>query len=120
MERPDDAIAAIGNASRLSPASAEFRAGLGNACARAGQADRAREVLEELKQRRRERYVSAALIAEVHAGLGDEEAALSWLGEAQRERAAELCWIGVRPTFDRLRARPPFVELVRAIGLPAP
>ena len=119
MERADDALAALGNASRLSPASAEFRAGLGNACALAGQTDRARRILEELKERRRERYVSAALIAEVHVGLGETEEALSWLGEAERERSPELCWIGVRPAFSRLRAHPRFVELVRAIGLPA-
>ena len=119
MERADDALAAIGNASRLSPASAEFRAGLGNACALAGQADRARRILEDLKQRRSERYVSAALIAEVHAGLGETDEALSWLAEAERERSSELCWIGVRPAFSRLRTHPRFVELVRTIGLPA-
>jgi serine/threonine-protein kinase len=117
MEQADDALAALGNASRLSPASAEFRAGLGNACALAGQTDRARRILEELKQRRRERYVSAALIAEVHAGLGETDEALSWLGEAERERSPELAWIGVRPAFSRLRAQPRFVELVRAVGL---
>jgi serine/threonine-protein kinase len=119
MERAEDALAALGNASRLSPGSAEFRAGLGSACALAGQADRARRILEELKQRRRERYVSAALIAEVHAGLGETEEALTWLGEAERERSPELCWIGVRPAFGRLRAHPRFVELVLTIGLPA-
>ena len=119
MERADDALAAIGNASRLSPASAEFRAGLGNACALAGQADRARRILEDLKQRRSERYVSAALIAEIHAGLGETDEALSWLAEAERERSSELCWIGVRPAFSRLRTHPRFVELVRTIGLPA-
>jgi predicted Zn-dependent protease len=119
MERADDALAALGNASRLSPASAELRAGLGNACALAGQTDRARRILEELKQRRRERYVSAALIAEIHAGLGETEEALSWLGEAKLERSPELCWIGVRPAFSRLRTHPGFIELIRAIGLPA-
>jgi serine/threonine-protein kinase len=119
MERADDALAALGSASRLSPGSVEFRAGLGYACARAGQTDRGRRILEELKEQRSERYVSAALIAEVHEGLGDTEEALSWLGEAMRERSPELCWIGVRPTFGRLRAHPRFAELVRAIGLPA-
>ena len=118
MERADDALAAIGNAGRLSPASAEFRAGLGSACALAGQTDRARRILDELKQRRRERYVSAALVAEVHVGLGETEEALTWLGEAERERSPELCWIGVRPAFSPLRAHPRFVELVRTIGLP--
>jgi len=119
MERAEDALAALGNASRLSPGSAEFRAGLGSACALAGQAERAHRILEELKQRRRERYVSAALIAEVHAGLGETEEALSWLAEAERERSPELCWIGVRPAFSRLRPQPRFAELVRTIGLPA-
>jgi serine/threonine-protein kinase len=118
MERAGDALAAIGNASRLSPASAEFRAGLGSACALAGETDRARRILAELEEARRVRYVSAALVAEVHAGLGETEEAISWLGEAHRERSPELAWIGVRPAFNRLRADPRFVELVRKIGLP--
>jgi serine/threonine protein kinase/tetratricopeptide (TPR) repeat protein len=119
MERPADALSSLGNASRLSPASAEFRAGLGYACARAGREDRARRILEELKERRSTRYVSAALVAEVHVGLGETDEALSWLAEAERERSPELCWIGVRPAFGPLRAQPRFVELVRAIGLPS-
>ena len=120
MERADDALAALGNASRLSPASAEFRAGPGQRL-RAGRARRTARAgsSSELKQRRRERYVSAALLAEVHAGLGETEEALSWLEEAERERSPELSWIGVRPAFSRLRAHPRFVELVRPIGLPA-
>ena len=119
MERSDDALAALGNASRLSPSSAEFRAGLGNACALASHRDRARLILDELKDRRRQRYVSAALIAEVHVGLGETDEALSWLAEAERERSPELCWIGVRPAFIPLRAHPRFAALVRAIGLPS-
>jgi tetratricopeptide (TPR) repeat protein len=119
MERADDALAALGSASRLSPASAEFHAGLGYACALAGHTDRARRILEELKERRSTRYVSAALVAEVHVGLGETDEALSWLAEAERERSPELCWIGVRPAFDPLRAQARFVELVRAIGLPS-
>ena len=49
----------------------------------------------------RERYVSAALLAEVHAGLGETEKALSWLEEAEKEHSPELSWIGVRPAFGR-------------------
>jgi eukaryotic-like serine/threonine-protein kinase len=119
MERAEDALASLGNASRLSPASAEFHAGLGYACALAGQTERARRILEELKERRRARYVSAALVAEVHVGLGETEEALSWLAEAERERSPELCWIDVRPAFRPLRTHSRFVALVRAIGLPA-
>jgi serine/threonine protein kinase/tetratricopeptide (TPR) repeat protein len=117
MQRADDALAALGNASRLSPSSAEFRAGLGNACALAGQTERARRILGELKERRKEGYVSAALVAEVHAGLGEADEALSWIEQAVKERSPELSWIGVRPAFSRLRSNPRFLELVRPIGL---
>ena len=115
MSRAEDALAALGNASRLSPASAEFRAGLGHAYAEAGETERARQILVELKERRHDRYISAALIAEVNAGLGETEEALSWLEEAKRERSPELSWIGMRPAFRRLRSDARFVELVGTI-----
>jgi cytochrome c-type biogenesis protein CcmH/NrfG len=118
MERIDDALAALGNASRLVPGSAEFQAGLGNAYAVAGQVDRARQTLEELETLRGKRYVSAALLAEVHAGLGEPEKALSWLREAEKERSPELSWIGVRPAYRPLRSHPAFRALLDRIGLP--
>ncbi len=119
MSQVDDALAALGNASRLSPGSAEFRAGLGHAWAEAGDTDRARQILHELKERRQEKYVSAVLIAEVSAGLGEIAEALSWLEEARRERSPELFWIGMRSAFRRLHSDPAFVEPLAAIGLPA-
>jgi serine/threonine-protein kinase len=118
MSQVDNALAALGNASRLSPGSAEFRAGLGHAWAEAGDRDRAGQILHELKERRQEKYVSAVLIAEVSAGLGEIAEALSWLEEARRERAPELSWIGMRSAFRRLHSHPAFVELIAAIGLP--
>jgi tetratricopeptide (TPR) repeat protein len=118
MFQADNALAALGHASRLSPGSAEFRAGLGHAWAEAGDRDRAGQILHELKERRQEKYVSAVLIAEVSAGLGETAEALSWLEEARRERSPELSWIGMRSAFRRLHSDPAFVELVAAIGLP--
>jgi serine/threonine-protein kinase len=119
MSRAEDALAALGHASRLSPTSAEFRAGLGHAYAEAGETERARQILAELKERRHDRYISAALIAEVNAGLGETEEALSWLEEAKRERSPELSWIGMRPAFRRLRSDARFVELQGTIVSPA-
>jgi len=118
MDRVDDALAALGNASRLVPGSAEFRAGLGNAYAVAGKGDRARQILDELEALRGERYVSSALLAEVHAGLGDAETALSWLEEAEKEHSPGLSWIGVRPAFRPLRSHPAFTALLARLGLP--
>ena len=45
----EDALAALGNASRLVPGSVEFRASLGHAYAMAGKTERARQILEELE-----------------------------------------------------------------------
>jgi serine/threonine-protein kinase len=117
MSRPDDALASIGNASRLLPGSAEFRAGLATASAVAGQGDRARHILTELQQRREERYVSAALLAEIHAALDEKEEALKWLAEAEKERSPELLWIGMRPAFRHLRSERRFAALVQRVGV---
>ena len=76
-------------------------------------------MLETLRDLAASSYVSPVDFAVIHAGLGETEEALSWLGEAEQERSPELCWIGVRPAFSRLRADPRFAELVRPIGLPA-
>ena len=63
------------------------------------------------------RWLERAGVVLARAGRYHE--ALSWLAEAERERSSELCWIGVRPAFSRLRTHPRFVELIRTIGLPA-
>jgi serine/threonine protein kinase/tetratricopeptide (TPR) repeat protein len=119
MSRVDEARASLLTASRLSPGAAEIRAGLGYAYGVAGEREQAREILEELRARRRERYVSAALVAEVHLGLGEREQALALLEEAARERSAEMIWIAVRPMFETLRGEPGFNALIAEIGLAA-
>ena len=85
---------------------------IGYAFGRAGHADRARTVLDGLESLAGERYVSASLIAQVHAGLGETQPALEWLEHASEARAADLAWLTVRPVFDRLRSEPRFNALV--------
>ncbi len=86
-------------------------------CVRRGGRDRARppDPRRAEGEAADDRYISAALIAEVNAGLGETEEALSWLEEAKRERSPELVWIGMRPAFRRLRSDARFVELVGTI-----
>ena len=98
---------------------AEMLAGLAYICGRFGAREEARRILDDLMTRSRQRYVSPALIAQVHAGLGDTAAALDWLERAYEAHATELAWLRVRPFFDRLYDEPAFGELLSRLGLPA-
>ena len=114
-ERPMEAVSELRAAAALEE-SPEVLAGLGYAYARAGQASQARNILDRLVERSQGRYVSSALIAQVHAGLGDAESTLERLELACEERATELAWLQVRPFFDPLREDPRFVVLLSRLG----
>jgi serine/threonine-protein kinase len=90
---------------------------LGYACARAGRRDEARRILGALVERWRRGAGSAGRIAVIHAGLGDREEALDWLGKAQREHDVWVTQLRVDPIFDPLRADGRFNSLVRQVGL---
>lgn len=98
---------------------AEMLAGLAYICGRFGAMEEARRLLDDLVERSRQRYVSPALIAQVHAGLGDTGAALDALERAYEAHATELAWLRVRPFFDRLSEEPEFADLLSRLGLPA-
>jgi TolB-like protein len=117
LSKYDDAIRALETVTRLPTKSPEMVAGLGYACARAGNVDRARAALGELASMSESRYVSPSLPAQIHAGLGDTATALQWLERAYAERAASLAWLGVRPVFDGLRSEPQFLGLCERIGV---
>jgi serine/threonine protein kinase/tetratricopeptide (TPR) repeat protein len=117
LGRGDEAVAEITTALSLAPATVEMEAALGQAYAVAGRPEEARQVLAGLARRGEETYVSPALVASVHAALGEGEAALTWLERACEERAADLAWIGVRPVFDGLRDEPRFAALIERLGL---
>jgi hypothetical protein len=68
-----------------------------------GNAAAARQILQELRERARQRYVSAYWMALVHTGLGEKEQALAELEKAREERAVWLVWLDVELRFDRLR-----------------
>jgi len=58
-------------------------------------------------------------VAVAYTYAGNTNKALSWLGRAFEVRAYGITYLGVDPTFDRLRPDPRFVLLLRRIGLPA-
>ena len=86
----DQGISALQQALTLSPESTLFLGQLGQAYARAGKTDEARDVLLRLEEMSRQRYVSPYHIAYVYTGLGEYDRALDLLERAYEERA-ERC-----------------------------
>ena len=96
--------------------SPEMIAARGYAFARAGASARAREALGVLITMSGNRYVSASLVAQVHAALGEPTLALDWLERAADAHAADLAWLRVRPVFDTLRGETRFGAILERVA----
>jgi eukaryotic-like serine/threonine-protein kinase len=73
----------------------------------------------EIRQAQRKAgYLSAYVIAELYADLGNKDQAFRWLNTAYQEHDDSL--VGLKTDFllDPLRSDPRFAELVRKVGLP--
>jgi TolB-like protein/Flp pilus assembly protein TadD len=95
----------------------EMKAGLAQTLAQQGERDEARALLVELTSAAATRHVSSCLIAQVHAALGDTEAALDALDRAAVEHDAELVFIGVRPVYAVLKGQARFDALRMQVGV---
>jgi TolB-like protein/predicted Zn-dependent protease len=89
---------------------------LGHLYARIGRRDEALQILEQLRERRRQRYVQAYCLAVVNLGLGDHNEAINWLEEGYRERDGfGMGIIRIDPLLDPLRGDPRFEKLANQI-----
>ncbi len=111
------AIAAIQEAITLSGDSTLARAALGHAYAVSDRRKDAQEVLNELNELSKQRYVPSYYIAAIYAGLGDKDLAFEWLEKAYEEHYLFLNWLKVEPIFDSLRSDPRLIELLKKMGL---
>ena len=118
--RFDRVVEHLEAASTLSRGGESVAASLGVAYARAGRKNEAAQVLSHLETLSRDRYVSACEVAQIHAALGDPDAALSWLEEGYRERAASLAHLLLNPVHDNLQTDSRFLELSSRVGLSKP
>ena len=87
---------------------------LGYAYAMAGQKPQAVKLLEELQ---RHPPPVVFQIAEIQAGLGMKQEALTNLEVAFTQRSEDLGWLKFLPAFDSLRAEPRFQALLKRVGL---
>jgi len=85
--------------------------------AESGRGDRARDILNRLKERSQRENVSPTEIAEIHAALGEIDQAFEWLEMAYQVRSTDLRFLKVSQSWDSLRSDPRFADLLRRVGL---
>jgi adenylate cyclase len=88
---------------------------LGYACAANGDRAKAEQILQDLEELSKQRYVSPANRATVYLGLGEKEKALDWLEKAYEDRDPIFWWIDGDQLYDSLRNEPRFQALVEKI-----
>jgi len=118
IDRLPEALAELQTARRLDN-NLEIVAALGYAYGRAGRRLEGQQVLDELQQLSRTRYVSPMLGALIATGMGEYNQALGWLKQAYADRAQMMSELKAEPAFDPLREDPRFAELLRLVGLDA-
>ena len=115
--RHEDGIAELERAAAMAPGASMWLAQLGEAHGLAGNASRAREILETLDERSRETYVTPYYFAYVHAGLGEADRALDHLERAVAERAGPAYSIKGSFLLAPLRGHPRFRALLERMKL---
>ena len=87
----------------------------GYACAVSGDRAKAEQILHDLEDLSKQRYVSPANRAAVYLGLGEKEEALDWLEKAYEDRDPIFWWIDGDQLYDSVRNEPRFQALVQKI-----
>jgi hypothetical protein len=81
-----------------------------------GSTGAALEVLAQLTELSKERYVSPYDIALIHTALGETDEAFRWLEKAYDECAEWMIYTNVDPRLDPLRRDARFLDLMSRIG----
>ena len=89
---------------------------LGYACAVTGDRAKAGQILRELEELAKQRYVSPANRASVYLGLGENEKALDWLDKAYEDQDPIFWWINGDQLYDRVRNEPRFKALMQKLA----
>jgi urea transport system substrate-binding protein len=94
-----------------------YLARLAAAQALAGNPGEARNLLKELQEMSKRRYVTPECFFVIHAGLGDTDQAFAWLERMYEVRSQFPLRLQVDPGFDSLRADPRFADWLRRLKL---
>ena len=113
-----EAAAALQQARVLSNNSTLMVASLGGAFAAWGKQEEARNILHELEQMGRRKYVSQVFVAAILTGLGEIDQALTCLETAYEDRCTWLprC-LAADARLDRLHSEPRLQRLIHRVGI---
>jgi len=117
LGRHDEALARMETAVSLSPGDTLWLGQLGQLFGMAGHADRARDVLRQLEEMARQRYVSPYHLAYVYTGLPENDLAIDCLERAYEARAGAVYGIKGSFLFASLHSHPRFTALLRRMNL---
>lgn len=112
------AVESIEHAAALKQRSSEILGSLGYVYGLAGEAEKARAVIEELKQRYLGHNAIGQNLAAVYVGLGDMDSAFNWLERDFEAHSGVLAFIRWFPSFRSLSTDYRFEDLLQRMNLP--
>ena len=104
---------------KLSGGSPLMRAALAHTLGTAGRTSEALQILDDLTELAKQKYVAPYYFAGIYLGLGEKERAIECLQKCYEEHSHWLIYLHLDPSMDDLRYNPGFQELLQRIGLPA-
>jgi eukaryotic-like serine/threonine-protein kinase len=104
---------------QLSGGSPLMRAALAHTLGAAGKTKEAVQILEDLIELAKQKYVAPYFFAGIYIGLGENERAIEYLQKCYEEHSHWLIYLHLDPSMDDLRDNPDFQDLLRRVGLPA-
>ena len=120
MGRYELAIAEGEKGVKLSGGSPMMNAALAQTLATAGKREKAIQILNELTNLTKQKYVAPYFFAGIHIGLGEDDRAIEYLEKSCEEHSHWLIYLHIDPSMDGLRSNPRFQDLSRRVGLPLP
>ncbi len=115
--RLDEAATAYEEAIALSSHSAYAIAGRAHLATLRGDWDKARELLDDLHEQAKGRYISPVAFVIIYVALGEQDRAVEWLTRAYEERRGWLAYLKVEPMLDPLRDDARFKRLLQLMKL---
>ena len=120
MGKPTESVEEYLRFESLAGADPQTLARLHEAFRRSGAKGFWRQRLRDYRETAKLHYVSAGMVGDACARVGDKDCVFEWLEKAFRERDDLMININADPLLDGIRAYPRFQDLVRRVGLPKP
>jgi serine/threonine-protein kinase len=92
-------------------------AALGRVYALSGKKAEAHNIIDELKELSKKRYISPYCLALIYASMDEKDSGMEYLNQAYVEHVSELIYLRVDPFLDKLRSDPRFKNLLKRVCL---